>query len=236
MTEPQPTGPFPNAAKLAVGFALVAAMAVAYVVLSRTGALDALTDGAALQGVVERAGAAGPLAVIGLMTTAIVVSPIPSAPIALAAGAAYGHVWGTLYVLVGSTAGAAIAFTVARLLGYETLRRAFGGRLSPRLLGSQNVLMAIVFGTRLLPFVSFDIVSYAAGLTPLAAWRFIAATLAGIAPASFLLAHFGSEIGSADPVRVTLAVLSLGVVTLVPVGVKVFLDRRRRGAAGRGAA
>lgn len=236
MTEPQPTGPFPNAAKLAVGFALVAVLIAVYVVLSRTGALDAIMDGAVLRGAIEHAGAAGPLAVIGLMATAIVVTPIPSAPIALAAGAAYGHVWGTLYVLVGSTAGAAIAFAVARLLGYEALRRWFGGRRFPQFLGSQNALMAIVFGTRLLPFVSFDIVSYTAGLTLLATWRFVVATLAGIAPASFLLAHFGSEIGSADPVRVTLAGLGLGVVILLPIGAKVFLDHRKRGAARGGSA
>lgn len=42
----------------------------------------------------------GPLAVIALMTLAVRVSPIPSAPIALAAGAAYGHGWSALYVLL----------------------------------------------------------------------------------------------------------------------------------------
>jgi uncharacterized membrane protein YdjX (TVP38/TMEM64 family) len=40
--------------------------------------------------------------------------------------------------------------------------------------------MTIVFVSRLLPFISFDIVSYAAGLTRLAMWRFAVATLAGI--------------------------------------------------------
>ena len=32
-----------------------------------------------------------------------VASPIPSAPIALAPGAAYGHVWGTVQVVIGAT-------------------------------------------------------------------------------------------------------------------------------------
>jgi len=137
MTKPQSTGAFPNAAKLAVGSALVAAIAVAYVVLSRAGALDPLTGGAAFDGVINRAGAVDPLAVIGLMAAAIVASPIPSAPIALA---------------------------------------------------------------------------------------------------SSLLTHFGSEIGSADPVRVTLAALNLGVVALVLGGAKVFLGRQRCCTAGRGAA
>lgn len=38
---------------------------------------------------VDSAGAWGPAAIIGPMTVAVVASPIPSAPIALAAGAAY---------------------------------------------------------------------------------------------------------------------------------------------------
>jgi len=42
---------------------------------------------------------------------------------------------------------------------------------------------------------------YAAGLTPPSAWRFAVATLAGIVPAGFLLAHFGDELASADAGR-----------------------------------
>ena len=107
------------------------------------------------------------------------------------------------------------------------LRSWFGDRLKLGLLGSQNRRMGIVLVTRLLPFISFDIVSYAAGLTPLALWRFAIATLAGIAPASFLLAHFGGEMASMDSRRIMIAVLALGALTLAPIAVKLLLDRRR---------
>ena len=165
---------------------------------------------------------------IGLMTLAILVSPIPSAPVAVAAGAAYGHIWGTLYVLLGAEAGALAAFGVARLLGYEALHRWFGERLSAGLLGSQNGLMGIVFVSRLLPFISFDLVSYAAGLTALSFWRFAIATLAGIVPASFLLAHFGSEMATGEVKPIMISVLLLGAVTLLPVALKLLRDRLRR--------
>jgi len=212
----------------------------AYIVSEKTGSLGQYLDKEVLRTLIENLGPMGPVLVIALMTVAIVMSPIPSAPIALAAGAAYGHLWGTVYVAAGSLSGALIAFGIARFLGRDfveaKLKDSSAAGYLERYLKSQNALMATVFATRLMPFLSFDVISYAAGLTSLATWRFAVATVAGIIPASFLLAHFGSEIGSADPVRVTLAVLSLGVVTLVPVGVKVFLDRRRRGAAGRGPA
>ena len=219
--------------RIVIGIAIAIVLAATYALLSKTGALATILDGAALQERIVRLGVLGPLAVIGLMAGAIVLSPVPSAPIALAAGAAFGHTWGTVYVLIGAEIGALIAFAIARLLGYEVLHRWFGDRLSVGLLGSQNTLMAIVFVTRLVPFISFDLVSYAAGLTPLSPWRFAVATLAGIAPASFLLAHFGSEMASADARRTAISVLALGGITLVPVAIRLMLDRRRRRAAKR---
>lgn len=225
--------------KLLAGLAAIGLVAAAYWLFWRTGALALVMDAEALRGFVERIGLLGPLAIVGLLALAIVVSPIPSAPIALAAGAAYGHVWGTLFVLLGAELGALVAFFVARLVGYEIVKKWFGERLSLGAAGSQNALMAIVFATRLMPFVSFDIVSYAAGLTPLSVWRFALATLAGIVPASFLLAHFGEEMVSADARRIGLAALALGVVVLLPVVVRMVLRwraerRTRRPPAGAG--
>src|SRR6056297_3193991 len=170
-----------------------------------------------LEMLVARAGLWGPVVIVTLMTLAVVASPIPSAPIALAAGAAYGHVWGTVQVVIGAELGALIAFGLARVLGHDALRRVFGDRVDAGLLGSQNALTAMIFASRLMPFVSFDMISYAAGLSRLHAWRFALATLAGIIPASFLLAHFGGEVVSGDLGRATWAVLGLGLVTGLPL-------------------
>lgn len=177
----------------------------------------ALMDSAYLERLVARAGLWGPVVIIALMILAIVASPIPSAPIAMAAGAAYGHLWGTVLVVIGAELGALIAFALARVLGYDALRRVFGSSLDIGLFGSQNALTAMVFASRLMPFVSFDLVSYAAGLSRLHTWRFALATMAGIVPASFLLAHFGVEAASGDLGRATWAVLGLGLVTGLPV-------------------
>lgn len=222
-----------NRAKILVGVLVVAMLLGVYGVLSWTDALTAVTDGPTLERYVVQLGFLGPLAVIGLLSAAIVLNPIPSAPIALAAGAAYGHLWGTVYVAIGAEAGALIAFAIARLVGHDVLHRWLGNRVSLGSLTSQNALMAAVFASRLLPFISFDLVSYGAGLTSLAAWRFAVATLAGIIPASFLLAHFGGEMASADARRITTAILVIGAVTLVPIVGKLLFDRYRKHPAGR---
>jgi uncharacterized membrane protein YdjX (TVP38/TMEM64 family) len=177
---------------------------------------------------VDQAGLWGPFLVVGLMMVAIVASPIPSAPIALAAGVAYGHVWGTVFVLVGAEAGAMIAFALARVLGRETLRRWFGDKLDFGLLGSQGLLMWTVFASRLMPFISFDLVSYAAGLSSLHFWRFAVATLAGIVPASFVLTHFGGEVAGGNMAGATWAVLGLGLITGLPVLWVIFRGKSKK--------
>ena len=117
---------------------------------------------------------------------------------------------------------------MARLAGYEVLRRWFGERLSVGIFGSQTTLMALVFVSRLLPFVSFDIVSYAAGLTILSFWRFAIATFVGIIPASFLLAHLGSELKTGEIDAIMISVFLLGGITLIPIVLKLVRDRLRR--------
>jgi uncharacterized membrane protein YdjX (TVP38/TMEM64 family) len=211
--------------RILIAVAAVLAMAALYCWLDRSGAMAAILDGDALRQRINGLGAAGPLAVIGLMTLAILVSPIPSAPIALAAGAAYGHTWGTAYILLGAELGALAAFGLARLVGRDALQRWLGSRLPKTRLGSQGMLMAIVFASRLLPFISFDVVSYAAGLTTLTLWRFALATLAGILPASFLLAHFGGEMATGELDKIMFAVLALGLITALPIVVH-FLHQR----------
>ncbi|MFT6104138.1 MAG: putative membrane protein YdjX (TVP38/TMEM64 family) [Paracoccaceae bacterium] len=176
-----------------------------------------LLDAERLDMLVARAGIWGPVVIVTLMTVAVVASPIPSAPIALATGAAYGHLWGTVQVIIGAELGAVIAFSLARVLGRDVLRRFFGSKVDTGLLGSQTALTVTVFASRLMPFVSFDMISYAAGLSRLHALRFALATLAGIIPASFLLAHFGGEAVSGDHGRATWVVLGLGLLTGLPL-------------------
>lgn len=226
----------PRILRMALLVIVVMLLLAGYLLLRDSGWLERLRDGDALQLWLQQLGVLGPLLIIGLMALAIVMSPVPSAPIALAAGAAYGHGEGTVYVLIGAELGAVIAFFIARLLGVDVTRRWLGSDLKEGWLSSyrarQNALMGIVFVSRLLPFISFDIVSYAAGLTALSFWRFALATLAGIIPASFLLAHFGAELTAADSGDVAFVILLLGLLTLLPLSVNLY--RRWCGRSGEG--
>lgn len=177
---------------------------------------------------IAAAGALGPVAVVGLIALATVIAPIPGGPIAVAAGALYGASTGGALTLAGAALGAVVAFGIARGLGRDAVR---GSRLSavawiarPR---SQGRLMALVFLSRLVPFISFDAVSYAAGLSTLSAWRFALATLAGIAPMSFLLAAVGAGLVEEPEALAPLMVLLVGL-TAVPFLIAMAINRLRR--------
>jgi uncharacterized membrane protein YdjX (TVP38/TMEM64 family) len=213
-------GTKPLRRRLWVIAAFVAVLTTGYYLLEVNGLLELVTNSQQLRGWVAEQGRSGPLVIILLMAIAIIVNPIPSAPIALAAGAAYGHTWGTVYVVCGATAGALGAFWIARLLGYDLLSRVFGERLKLGWLGSQNVLTGMVLVSRLIPFVSFDLVSYGAGLTPIKTWRFTLATLLGLVPASFLLTHFGGELPASNLDQAMPVLLLVGVLTLTPLLIK----------------
>ncbi|MDO9387816.1 MAG: TVP38/TMEM64 family protein [Thiobacillus sp.] len=204
------------------------ALVLVYRHLDASGLLERLMDGQWLREQTLALGVWGPLLIVGLMALAIVLNPIPSAPIALVSGAVFGHAWGTLYVVLGAEIGALTAFAIARVLGHDLLRRLFGERVALGWLGSQNALTWMVFVSRLLPFVSFDLVSYGAGLTPLRAWRFALATLLGLVPASFLLAHFGGELAVADMGNAMVALLLIGLLVAVPLVFKLVRAHKNR--------
>jgi len=190
-----------------------------YYFVARAGWTDMIADPARLLSTLQsdNQGWSAPVIIAGLMAMAIVFNPVPSAPIALVSGAIFGHSWGTVYIVIGALVGAIIAFFIARLAGREVVSR-FTGKISvPAWIGSQNSMMITVLLSRLVPFISFDLISYGAGLTNIRLWRFSLATFIGLMPASFLLAHFGSEMTSENLNESMSYVFGIGLLIMLPV-------------------
>ena len=198
--------------------------------LIEMGWLDILKNKDKLLILVKELGLIGPVVIICLIAIAIIITPVPSAPIALVSGALYGHTFGTIYVVIGALLGASLAFMISRKLGYDYINRKLHHRMPVKIVGSQNTLMMIVFVTRLAPFISFDVISYAAGLTKLTVWRFILATLMGIVPISFILAHLGSEVKDGEIESIATALLLLGFFTLLPLIINKITTHSSKGS------
>ncbi len=140
-------------------------------------------------------GAWAPLIYIALLTAAVVISPLPSVPLDIAAGLAFGLAWGTVYTLVGAELGAIIAFALARRLGRPWVSRRLPAATLARIdrFIEQRGVAAILL-MRLLPVFNFDWVSYAAGLTAIAFPAFAIATLIGMIPPVVAIVAVGATL------------------------------------------
>lgn len=113
--------------------------------------------------------------------------------------------------------GAIIAFSPSRVFGYRPLCASNLPRTDritrPR---KQHRLMLAVLGLRLIPFISFDAVSYLAGLTSISARNVAFATTLGILPASFAFAALGAGMATLD--NTLLLATACGVTLVLPAG------------------
>ena len=140
-------------------------------------------------------GALAPLAYIAALAVAVVVSPLPSVPLDIAAGLTFGLFWGTVYTLIGAEIGAIVAFLIARRLGRPRLAQRLPEGTMRRidaLTERQGVKALLVM--RVLPVFNFDWVSYAAGLTSISLGRFALATLIGMTPPVIAIVAVGATL------------------------------------------
>ncbi|GMV51927.1 MAG: TVP38/TMEM64 family inner membrane protein YdjZ [Nitrospira sp. OLB3] len=106
------------------------------------------------------AGPFAPLLLISGMACAVIIPPIPSLPLDLAAGAAFGPFYGALYAVIGAELGAIVCFLIARALGRDTLLRLLKTETTFCQTCNDHQLMGVMFLARLVPIFSFDVVSY----------------------------------------------------------------------------
>ena len=133
----------------------------------------------------------GPLVYIGMIAISVIISQIPGLPMAYAAGALWGTWLGGFYTVVGGFLGAMLAYYIGRTLGQSSLRAFVGKTLKFSTHRGHVYLGGVVFVSRLLPVVSFDLVSYGAGVAQLSVPIYAIATLFGMAPSVLLLTYLG---------------------------------------------
>lgn len=169
-----------------------------------------------LKGLLNSAGMFGPLLYMCMMTVAVVISPIPSLPLDIAAGATFGPLLGTLYSVIGGLAGAVVSFLIARFLGRDMVLGFLGGHINFCSQCSDKLLSKVVFISRLVPFISFDIVSYGAGLTKMSLRTFSAMTFFGMIPMTFVYNSFGAVFTIHKGISMVLGVFMVVLFFLLP--------------------
>lgn len=185
---------------------LLAALVALVVVAERQFEWSALLEPECIQAWLEPYGSFAPLILMAAMAAAVVVSPIPSVPLDVAAGLVFGPIAGTLYATLGALMGSVISFLLARLVGREPIEKLLGGHIQFCRMCSNHLLFGVVLGSRLVPVLSFDVVSYGAGLTAMSVGAFALATFLGMLPLTFVYVSFGGSVVASPVLAVSLGV------------------------------
>ena len=161
-----------------------------------------------------------------LMLLQSVAAPLPAFLITFANAALFGWVYGGILSWTSAMAGAALCFYIARYLGRDTVCKLTGKFALDSVddffyrYGKHTILVA-----RLLPFISFDLVSYAAGLTSMKFLPFFIATGIGQLPATIVYSYVGGMLtGSAKIVMSALLILS-ALTVLVYMLKKIYTEK-----------
>jgi uncharacterized membrane protein YdjX (TVP38/TMEM64 family) len=132
------------------------------------------------------------LALIALMVLHTLV-PLPAELLGFVAGMALGPWWGSLTIWLGAILGAALGFYLARFLGRPFLIHVVSlRRLDGWLSRLQDMDAVYLVAVRLLPIISFNLINYTLGLSPIGWWRFFWTTSVGIVPLTILAVVFGA--------------------------------------------
>lgn len=156
-----------------------------------------------------------------LMILQSVAAPLPAFLITFANAALFGWVKGALLSWTSAMAGAALCFYIARFLGRDTVEKLTSKFAIDSVdeffnkYGKHTILIA-----RLLPFISFDLVSYAAGLTSMSFVSFFIATGIGQLPATIIYSYVGDMLtGGAK-------LMMMGILTLSAISVLIYVLKK----------
>ena len=164
-----------------------------------------------------------------LMVFSSILAPLPAFMITLSKAAIFGWWQGAILSWSSAMVGAALCFLLARILGRDVVEKLAGkGALASvegyfKKHGTKTILVC-----RLLPFVSFDGVSYFAGLTPIKFLPFFIATGLGQTPATIVYSYVGGMLsGGAQFLMVGLLCL-FSLAILVSIIRQVYMDRQKK--------
>jgi len=169
---------------------LVVLVGTAFLVVALSGSLSADR----VRDWVDGLGAAGPLLFIPL-SACLTVALFPGPLLAGASGLLFGTALGTGVSIVSATLGATLAFCLSRWWAHDAVVALAGPRVKAlRVWIGRRGFLSVLYA-RIAPGVPYNLVNYAAGLTPVLLRSFVAATAIGVAPRAFAYTALGGSLG-----------------------------------------
>ena len=167
------------------------------------------SDRERIQRVVDDAGVLAPLVFVVLLVAQAVLAPLPAPALAMGAGYSFGIFEGFLLTWSGALLGGVISFWISRLIGRGFVAGSERMQRLDRYVDEHGAIT--IFVLRLLPLVSFDAISYAAGLSSISFWRFFVATALGMIPGTLAFVYLGGASSSTGFALVLFGLAGLAV-------------------------
>jgi uncharacterized membrane protein YdjX (TVP38/TMEM64 family) len=207
----------------------IAFVITSVVVIKATGATRYLEQ-ETLRNALEGYGALAPIIYVLIYTIAPALF-LPGLPITIAGGILFGPFWGVAYSIIGSTAGACLAFLISRYLAREWVEEKLRSPRWQRL--DQDVERhgwKVVLVTRLIPLFPFNLLNYALGLTKIKFLHYAVTTFFAMLPACIAFIVFSSSLldlikGKISPTFVPGIVLII-LVSMIPAFYKRYKMKR----------
>lgn len=164
-----------------------------------------------------------------LMIFQSVAAPLPAFLITFANAAIWGWWKGALLSWSSAMAGAMLCFYIARIFGRDAVEKLTSKYAMDSIdgffekYGKHTILIC-----RLLPFVSFDFVSYAAGLTAIGIIPFLIATGIGQLPATIVYSYVGGMLTGSVKMVVTALLITFALFTFVFLFKQIYNDRQKK--------
>ena len=192
----------------------------------------AVLGSANLDAVAEYIRSFGPWAMVfsfALMVFSSILAPLPAFMITLSNAAIFGWWQGAILSWSSAMVGAALCFFIARILGRDVVEKLAGKAVLDSVEGYfKNYGTRTILVCRLLPFVSFDAVSYFAGLTPMGFLPFFIATGIGQTPATIVYSYVGGMLtGGARLLMIGLLCL-FSLAILIGIIRQLYTDRAKK--------
>lgn len=165
----------------------------------------------------------------GLMIFQSVAAPLPAFLITFANANLFGWWQGAILSWTSAMAGAALCFFIARVLGRDAAER-LASKTGLRQVDAffEKYGKSTVLVCRLLPFVSFDLVSYGAGLTSMSFGSFFLATGIGQLPATIVYSYVGGMLTGGAKLFVTGLMILFALSALIVMARKIYVERQMK--------
>jgi len=183
-----------------------------------------------LTGLVSRLGWIAPLVFVACYAIATVFF-VPGTLFTLAGGVLFGPLFGTLYNLAGATIGATLAFLTSRYLAHDWAAQRTGKRLRQLVEGVEDEGWRFVACVRLVPFIPFNLLNYALGLTRIRLSHYVITSFIFMAPggaAYTYLGYAGRELAADGEDVIRKVLLAIAVVATIAFMSRILLRLRHR--------